>query len=449
MNLIDDHWIPTKQGDLSPSDVILNAATINWPRADWNAMTYMFLCGLLQTAIVRNPNLCPDPTAWEQLQKKPPKELDSWFEPLRDAFELYGDRGFMQVDVASEKECNDSALLPDMPGENTKKKNADLFVHRHEVLKTLTDAQRAIAIYTLGACGWSAGGGFLKNSRGGNALTTLLVPQMAERVWDTVWMNIFSAEQWQEEFEEPEFDSLKVFPWTNPLVRKYQEGKRRASPSQMGHIHVYWQMPMRDQWRDGSLFHEKGGSTGGLSYAEAGWRHPFTAYRLDAGNNRPISCNSNMGYQHWSPYLLGDNASIQALNISEHIRNRRPDARLWLFGWAVSQAEALTWVDVMTPAILGPNEDYSDKVGKLLTQVEAMSKRLFRALKNAKISRKVSLYHATESDWYRILSEVALETTDIKWSELVKKRAIDLFKVAASGAEPLDYARGLSVLRKT
>ena len=447
MNLLSDPWIPTDQGQLTPTNTLLHAAEIRWPRADWNAMTYVFLSGLLQTAIVRDPSLCEDTNAGETYLVNPPP-VDSWIEPFLPDFELYGDRGFMQVDVVSPHPIPDSAIVPNMPGKETIKKNADIFVHRSEMLSQLTDAERAIAIYTLGTCGWSAGGGFLKNSRGGNALTTLLVPEAPQRIWDTVWLNVLSAEQWEATYGETAFDRQRVFPWTDPSTRVAIKGKRPARPEERGHVHVYWQMPMRNQWRGDSLYHEKGGQNGGLSYAEDGWRHPFTAYRLDAGNHRPVSCNRNLGYQHWSPYLLGDQASLPVLNIWEHIANRRPDARLWLFGWVISQAEALTWVDVTTPAVLCAKEGFSQDVQQLLAQANAMNKRLYAALKKANITSRVSLYQATESDWYAFLHQAAKGNVGEDWSRILKRRALALYETAASGCEPLDYARGMSVLRK-
>lgn len=411
-------------------------------------MTYVFLSGLLQTAIVRDSKLCPDTNAWEEHYTSPPV-LEPWIKPFFPDFELYGERGFMQVDVTSSCPISDSAIVPDMPGENTIKKNADIFVHRTEMFDELTDPERAIAIYTLGACGWSAGGGFLKNSRGGNALTTLLVPENPQRIWDTVWLNVLSSGQWQDEYQESVFESQLVFPWTDPMIRVRTKGKRIASRQTMGNVHVYWQMPMRNQWQQHRLHHEKGGENGGLSYVEGGWRHPFTAYRMDGNSHRPVSCNSDMGYQHWSPYLLGDSASTLALNISEHNENRRAAARLWLFGWAISQAEALTWVDVMTPAVLCAREGFAAEVKQLLVQVDRMDKRLYAALREAKIIKaKVSLYQATEIDWYDFLHQAASSDIEDDWTHLIKKRALALYETAASGCEPLDYARGMSVLRK-
>ena len=145
MNLIMDAWIPTDAGVLGAADTLLHATEVWWPRSDWNAMTYVFLAGLLQTAIVRNPELCADVECWDAL-KPGPDDLDDWFSPLADAFELYGERGFMQVDVASIKSIPDAAILPNMPGNKALEKSSDIFVHRVERPDRLTDPERAIAL---------------------------------------------------------------------------------------------------------------------------------------------------------------------------------------------------------------------------------------------------------------------------------------------------------------
>lgn len=121
MNLIKDPWIPTDAGVLGPADVLLHASEIRWPRSDWNAMTHVFLAGLVQTAIVNNPKLCADVDSWDDLSMRP-QGIADWFKPFTHAFELHGQRGFMQVDVASDKSIPDAAIIPNMPAENTLKK---------------------------------------------------------------------------------------------------------------------------------------------------------------------------------------------------------------------------------------------------------------------------------------------------------------------------------------
>ena len=60
-------------------------------------------------------------------------------------------------------------------------------------------------------------------------MTTLVVPEQSPAsVWETVWSNVLSAEQWEENYGELAFEVRAVFPWMDPAVRTAGKGKRLA-----------------------------------------------------------------------------------------------------------------------------------------------------------------------------------------------------------------------------
>jgi len=140
LNLVRDRWLPARRADgsietIAPweitdrldDDPIVGFA---WPRADFDGATHEFLIGLLATAAAPN-----DDEEWLGWWEAPPGPdlLRDRFAEFTDAFFLDGDSPrFMQdtdpLDSAVEVEVG--GLLIDAPGENTLRKNADLFVKR-------------------------------------------------------------------------------------------------------------------------------------------------------------------------------------------------------------------------------------------------------------------------------------------------------------------------------
>ena len=448
LNLIQDPWIPTDQGILTPSDALV-ARQLQWPRSDWNAMTYVFLTSLLQSAIVLDEDLMNTSSDWDKARDKPPESIKPALDDLAHAFDLEGPHGFMQVDVASEKPSPESSLLPGMPGANTLKKNADLFVHRDQIPSQLSWPERAISLFTLGQAGWSQGGGFLKNSRGGNAMTVLVKPLGATFLWNDVVANLLPHDAWLESFPTDEgLDRKRLWPWTDPSVRVASKNKRQADPLERGHLHALWQMPHRAQYRDEQLFTEKGGVNGGISYTDALWRHPWSAYREDNGNVKPLSLSRNQGYQHWAPYLLGSDATLHPMNVHHYLSNAGR-CGLWVFGWSISQAEALTWVDQQTPAVARPETQYRPAVDKSLDVVGRWSKSLAVALRKAGLSSAGHrLYERSESAWYELLAGDLGQQELKAFSALVQRKAFTVYEEFTSAIEPMDYAKGLAVLRR-
>ena len=449
LNLLADPWIPSERGDQSPFDLLTRCRELHWRRADWNAATFQFLVGLVQTAVVADPQLCPDAASWELYTQAPPDRFPAVATRWLRAFEFYGARGFMQCDVPDNdgKHLGGVANLPDMPGANAIKKNSDIFRWREELDQEFTHAERAIALYTLSCSGWSAGGGFLANSRGGSPMTVMLLPERYQTLWQAIWLNVLPRDAWTRYFGDHEFVEARVFPWLDPHLAGAHTQKQKTSvvPNDLHPLNVYWQMPMRVRWVEAGLVREQGG----LSYNGGGWRHPLSAYvQTKDGTYRCVRCDLGSGYKAWSPYLLGSEASLPAINVSEHIENGRDEARLWLFGWVISQAEALTWFDVKTPAVVSAWEGFAGAVDAALTDASQANANLENALRVAGVTKRVRnlLFLATEVDWFDHLAGLAAGEAEADWVRLLRRRARGIYDRHAAARPPMDYAKGLARL---
>jgi CRISPR system Cascade subunit CasA len=201
-NLINDRWIPARCSDgavetIAPweiTDRIDDDAFVGfaWPRADFDGAAHEFLIGLLATAAAP-----ADDEEWLAWWEAPPAPelLRKRFAEFADAFALDGDGArFMQdmdlLDGAVEVDVG--ALLIDAPGENTLRKNADLFVKRGTV-SVLSRAAAAMALFTLQAYAPSGGQGHRTSLRGGGPLTTLALAQrigQPPNLWGRLWPNV-------------------------------------------------------------------------------------------------------------------------------------------------------------------------------------------------------------------------------------------------------------------
>jgi predicted phage terminase large subunit-like protein len=158
LNLVRDRWLPARRADgsietIAPweitdrldDDPIVGFA---WPRADFDGATHEFLIGLLATAAAPN-----DDEEWPLWWEAPPGPdlLRDRFVEFTDAFFLDGDgpRFMQDMDpLEGEKEVEVGGLLIDAPGEETLRKNADLFVKRGGV-RVLSRAAATMALFTL------------------------------------------------------------------------------------------------------------------------------------------------------------------------------------------------------------------------------------------------------------------------------------------------------------
>jgi CRISPR system Cascade subunit CasA len=190
-----------------------------WPRADFDGAAHEFLIGLLATAAA--PTDDEERLAWWEVPPAP-EMLQERFAEYADAFFLDGDGArFMQDadDLEGAVEVEVGALLIDAPGENTLKKNADLFVKRGSV-SVLCRAAAAMALFTLQAYAPSGGEGHRTSLRGGGSLTTSAVAGRAGQppnLWGRLWPNVETRAAIESRgVAGPQPSRERIFPWLAP-----------------------------------------------------------------------------------------------------------------------------------------------------------------------------------------------------------------------------------------
>jgi CRISPR system Cascade subunit CasA len=255
MNLIFDAWIPIrrKSGEearIAPWEVTTHydddpVVTLVAPRPDFNGALIQFLIGLLQTTCG------PDsPRTWREWRRDPPtsEDLCAKFQPVAYAFELDKDGPrFMQDRKLRLEGVRDatpiSALLIDMPGENTIQRNTDHFIKRGGIEK-LCSICTAISLFTLQTNAPLGGQGHRTGLRGGGPLTTLI---MGDTVWQTAWLNVLESSAFLAYSGEPaKTDASYHFPWLAP-TRTSERGSttERTTPLDVHPDQLFWAMPRR------------------------------------------------------------------------------------------------------------------------------------------------------------------------------------------------------------
>ena len=448
MNLIRDPWMPTDQGFLAPASALLSASSFNWGRGDWDAASQVLLIGLLQTALIRNPAICPDEEMWQELLDSPPSsdQIASWLKPLEPIFSGSAFEDFEEL--ADSKEVPIAFLFPECPKENTVKLCRDIAQWHENVEKGLPEAEAKIALLADNMWGMGIGTGFKQGPRGGSRMTVFVEPNdAAALIWHRVWLNILSHERWLSIFKEAPWDESLIFPWTC---------KTQTKPVTMANAHpltIYWTMPRRNRLVDAgesSITHYRR-SNGGPDYV--GWRHPLSPYR--ATDSGPIALKivpEHLGFNDWAGFaLINSGSTAPSVLVNEFLQYRMSDdmLRLRCVGWSSKNAEAIAWVQHTVPLII--NAD-TEQVEDLLEFAEMKRKRLYICITNvlanssspsqAKfLAREAGnlLYSRTEALFYKLVRG----KSDEGWSKKLKEVSVDLFYETTGkfNCDPMAVAR--------
>jgi CRISPR system Cascade subunit CasA len=415
MDIIADAWIPTDVGARSPAGCLSQANTVQWARGDWDAATQCLLIALLQTAVVLEPDICRDDEQWEELLDSPPKDLDKWFSRIPLGAHPW-------QDPSCQGKVPVSALMPEMPGENTLKKAADISVWRDRVPDVLTLPEATIALVSDSLWGTGIGAGFKLGARGGQPLTTLIEPAAANAsLWRTCWMNVLSSGAWESRFgkSSPTF----VAPWNRPI------SDEPLTPRNAHSLSILWQCPRR--WRivvdDDGLIRHVHRRSHGQDYE--GWSHPWTPYvAKETGERFPARIKAHFGFSDWAGIALNARPLHEpAVVVSQFIEHRwqGEQLRIRLFGWMTNNAEAAAWIEDTVPFIVDANPEH---IAAALSDAEAARRRLYGALKRADARGRLApyaerLYAVTESDFYsRVRSDDWLD-----WPRVLRDAAQAVF----------------------
>ena len=487
-NLIDDPWIPVirKSGErklITPAGLVDRYAedpvlALDSSRPDFNGALVQFLIGLVQTTFPP-----ANESEWRKKFSKPPTsdELESAFGRYAHAFNLDGDGPrFMQDLDLSEKEGELNQidhLLMEMPGAQTLDKNTDHFLKR-DTVKQICLPCSAMALLTLQTNAPAGGRGHRTSIRGGGPLTTIV---MGRTLWETVWLNVLTAESLSRFGDARKISDSDLFPWmghTRTSEKNQETTSQHANPLQM-----FWGMPRRIRLAYSSNakespcdlcgsvssnsvteYHDK---SYGINY-KGGWHHTLTPYSVDEKADEPLlSKKGQMGgisYRNWLGLVQNSpekNSRNEPSVVVHTFRQERQDAlsgnneipfRLWAFGYDMNNMKACGWYEGTMPLIhlatdLKP--EYEHAVSQIIkTAIHiAYNVRTFvkKALfsPNANISVDKSLFDSidsqfwqdTEPQFYQILNDLktALETKQsiqdlkLRWLGMLSKEGEILF----------------------
>lgn len=456
LNLVENPWIPARRADgsieiIAPWQITDGIAGANpfvgfaWPRADFDGVVHEFAIGLFSTAAAP-----ADEDQWLDWwhEPPPPEILRQRFAGIASAFILDGGGPrFMQDrdELADFPEVEAGALLIDAPGENTLRKNADLFVKRGGVA-TLSRPAAAMALFTLQTYAPSGGQGHRTSLRGGGPLTTLAIGGRAERratLWDRLWPNVETREAIENRRvgiaqSSPE----RIFPWLAPTrISDPKAQGRPTSPPDVDPLQVYWGMPRRIR-----LLFEPGEGrrcdlTGavdeivvrafrtrnyGTQYA-AGFLHPLSPYykpKKGAAENLPVHPQpGGISYRHWLGMVVSDKARGSSPAEAVKAALRRFEGlqafdswRLVAFGYDMDNMKARGWSQSEAPIEPSPNGFLEAVVPKLVLAAEAASRALIGQVKAALYDRSADapgdfgfigerFWRETEPAFYDVLDE--------------------------------------------
>jgi CRISPR system Cascade subunit CasA len=381
MNLINDPWIPVRRADgttskIEPSQITEDISdekrqitAVASPRPDFDGALVQFLIGLLQTTCTP-----PDVFTWRKWRRAPPvpSELKAYFGTIAHAFELDGEKAFMQDFTHSElsdSKIDISSLLIEAPGENTQKQNRDHFVKRGRIVGLCPDCAAA-ALFTLQTNAPSGGQGHRTGLRGGGPLTTIA---LGLTLWGTCWLNVLLRHRYLGNGESDKKMPEARFPWL--AATRTSEGKPPAGITTPVDVHadqMYWATPRRIRLfgehlaeaalcdlcgtRTNRIFRSFQTRIHGVNYT--GFEHPLSPHYVKGGTPSPVHPQpGGIGYRHWlglienSPDTKGEHRPAKVVEQFRSIAGE--DGRLWAFGFDIvpGQANARCWYDSRMPIL--------------------------------------------------------------------------------------------------
>ena len=377
MNLINEPWIPIRRADGAqgkiepwrltdhPGGTASPIMAVASPRPDFDGALIQFLIGLLQTTCT--PETEGDWWDWREVSP-PPETLKARFGTVAFAFDLEGEKAFMQ-DFSPKKlesELDIDAMLVEAPGEQTLAQNKDHFVKRG-VARQLCDHCAAAALFCLQTNAPSGGRGYRTGLRGGGPLTTLV---LGATLWETCWLNVLAKDLYLGDGLPENRGDADRFPWL--ASTRVSDPKNAGSHTYPVDVHPdqqFWAMPrrirlVRDkvpemvscqlcgtdvQW----VYRRFRTRNYGVEYE--GFEHSLSPhYAKDSAINAVHPQPGGIGYRHWLG--LVENSTDGATErrpakVIRRFRSLREDGRLWAFGYDMDKRKARCWYDATMPVL--------------------------------------------------------------------------------------------------
>ena len=454
-NLIHERWLPVRRRDgavdwIRPWEVTSQiddnpAVEFAWPRSDFDAAAQEFLIGLLSTAAAAE-----DEDEWEEGWHHPPEpeSLRSAFQTVDQAFFLDGEgpRFMQDLDPLQDaKPKRAEALLIDAPGDQTLKKNADLFVKRDRLAGVgLARATAAMALYALNTYSPSGGRGHRTSMRGGGPMTTLVIPRKGPysgTLWGRLWANTEAAVQSHARgLIHPE-DPSAIFPWLAPTRTSGKDGSQ-ATLQDVHPLQVYWGMPRRIrlefQTAEGFCCDVTGMADSvavtnyrteryGTNYSD-GFEHPLSPHYRDKKDSvrRPIHPQPDgITYRLWPTVVHGHDGGRSAQTV-HHWNEERGlmlgAAGVAAFGYDMDNMKARNWVEGEMPLLQLADSLQRERLEALARDLVAAAEKaagwLVAAVRAAAYAEKapgdysfvrIGFFHATEGAFYARLRQAVAD----------------------------------------
>jgi len=463
MNLIFDRWIPIRRNDGSRQRIapwqltdgigdnpILAVAS---PRPDFDGALTQFLIGLLQTTCT------PDVFTWRTWQTTPPTpdELRERFATVAHAFELEGERAFMQ-DFHPEqldKGVPISGLLIGSPPEDSE---TDLFIKQGSV-NGLCNCCVAAALFSIQTDSPEGGRGYRTGLRGGGPLTTLV---LGKDLWHTCWLNVLEESRYLNGVVPERKGDADHFPWLGPTRTSEQKSPTEVTrPSDVHPDQQFWGLPRRIRLQSktdvptrcdicgessGQVYRAFNTRNYGVSYE--GFEHPLSPHYTKNDARLPMHPRGGIGYRDWLGLVAGGPESFPARVVQQY-RNRMPeDGRIWAFGYDMKSNKARCWYDAQMPILSLPEEIdgiFQELVGKLINAAEKVSDELRGTLKEALFGKgkargdlgyvQADFWEASEAAFYEhlnLLRNTLADDPDARpilesWAGALRDTALTIF----------------------
>lgn len=377
MNLINDAWIPVRRADgttekIEPWRLTDHVGTgkspivaVASPRPDFDGALTQFLIGLLQTTCTPETE-----AAWWDWRETPPvpNTLRERFAKILEAFELEGERAFMQ-DAAPgelETELDIAALLIESPGEQTLKQNKDHFIKRGGTAQLCQDCA-ATALFSMQTNAPSGGQGHRTGLRGGGPLTTLV---LGKNLWETCWLNVLERNRYIGGVPSEHNRPADRFPWL--VATRTSAAKPPAGITTSIDVHPdqqFWAMPRRIHLISQQLhapescdlcnttvalvFRSFKTRNYGVNYQS--FEHPLSPHYVKDGIASPVHPQpGGIGYRHWLGLIensVDGNNERRPARVIQRFRLAHEDGRLWAFGYDMDNMKARCWYDATMPIL--------------------------------------------------------------------------------------------------
>jgi CRISPR system Cascade subunit CasA len=335
-----------------------------------------------------------------------------------------------------------------------------------------------MALLTLQTNAPSGGRGHRTSVRGGGPLTTIV---MGRSLWETVWLNMLTAESLSRFGDARKKSDSDLFPWMGHT--RISEKNEETTSQHVNPVQMFWGMPrrIRLEFESGSKntscdlcersqslsvtkYYDK---SYGINY-KGGWHHTLTPYSVDEKTGEPLlSKKGKMGgisYRDWLGLVQSSpekNSRNEPAVVVHTFRQDRQEAllgnneipfRLWAFGYDMDNMKACGWYEGTMPLIHLPADikpAYEIAVSRVIKTASLIAYNVRTCVKkalfspDANISVKKSLFESidsqfwqdTEPQFYQILNDlkIALQTKQpvqdlkLRWLGNLSKEGESLF----------------------